>query len=52
MTLSSMIAGATATFVSPGPTYAITVSDAVRNRPNNYAINYTPGTTNSDNSRR
>jgi hypothetical protein len=44
VTLSSAGAGATATFVSPGPTYAITVSDAVGTGLSNYAINYTPGT--------
>ena len=44
VTLSSAGAAATATFVAPGPTYAITVSTAVGTGLSNYAINYTPGT--------
>jgi hypothetical protein len=42
--LSSNGAAATATFVAPGPTYAITVSDAVGSGLGNYLISYTPGT--------
>ena len=44
VTLSSAGTAATATFVAPGPTYAITVSDAVGTGLSNYAISYTPGT--------
>ena len=43
-TLSSDGAAATATFVAPGPTYAISVSDASGPGLGNYIINYTPGT--------
>ena len=44
VTLSSAGTAATATFVAPGPTYAITVSNAVGTGLSNYAINYTAGT--------
>ena len=42
--LSSAGAAATATFVAPGPTYAITVSNAIGTGLGNYTISYTPGT--------
>ena len=44
VTLSSTGAAAAATFVSPGPTYAITVSAASGTGLGNYIISYTPGT--------
>ena len=44
VTLSSPGTAATATFMAPGPTYAITISNAVGTGLSNYAINYTPGT--------
>jgi hypothetical protein len=44
VTLSSTGAAATATFVAPGPTYAITVSSALGTGLGNYMISYTPGT--------
>ena len=44
VTLSSDGAAATATFVAPGPTYAITISDASGTGLGNYIISYTPGT--------
>src|SRR5262249_7288971 len=44
VTLSSDGAAATATFVAPGPSYEITVSDAVGTGVGNYIISYTPGT--------
>src|SRR5204863_8018045 len=42
--LSSAGAAGTATFVAPGPTYAITVSDAIGTGLGNYIISYTPAT--------
>ena len=42
--LSSDGAAATATFVAPGPTYAITVADALGTGLGNYIISYTSGT--------
>ena len=42
--LSSAGAAATATFVAPGPTYAITVSAASGTGLGNYIISYTPAT--------
>ena len=42
--LSSAGAAGTATFVAPGPTYAITVSNAIGTGLGNYIISYTPGT--------
>jgi len=42
--LSSAGAAGTATYVSPGPTYAITVSNAVGTGLGNYIVSYTPGT--------
>ena len=44
MELNSAGAAGTATFVAPGPTYAITVSDAIGTGLGNYIIGYTPGT--------
>ena len=44
VTLSSAGAAATATFVAPGPTYAITVRGASGTGLGNYIISYTPGT--------
>src|SRR5206468_10627720 len=43
VTLSSAGTAPAATFVAPGPTYAITVSNAVGIGLSNYAINYTAG---------
>ena len=42
--LSSAGSAATATFVSPGPTYAITVGGASGTGLGNYIISYTPAT--------
>ena len=44
VTLSSPGAAAAATFVAPGPTYAITVGSASGTGLGNYMISYTPGT--------
>ena len=44
VTLSSAGTAAAATFVGPGPTYAITVSAAAGTGLGNYMISYTPGT--------
>ena len=44
VTLASAGSAATATFVAPGPTYAITVGGAAGTGLGNYIINYTPGT--------
>ena len=44
VTLSSDGAAAAATFVAPGPTYAITVSDALGTGLGNYIVSYTPAT--------
>ena len=44
VTLSSTGAAAAATFVAPGPTYAITVSGASGTGLGNYIISYTPAT--------
>src|SRR5262249_31729437 len=42
--LNSAGAAATATFVAPGPTYPITVSNAIGTGLGNYIIGYTPAT--------
>src|SRR4029077_12401286 len=44
VTLTSTGAAATATFIAPGPTYAIVASAAVRTGLGNYAISYHDGT--------
>ncbi|HZU23521.1 MAG TPA: MBG domain-containing protein [Terriglobales bacterium] len=43
-TLASGGAAGSATYVSPGPTYAITISNAVGSGLGNYNISYAPGT--------
>ena len=43
MELSSAGAVGTATFVAPGPTYAITVSDAIGTGLGDCTISYAPG---------